>query len=202
MPMFDYHCINEECGIRFEAFSHPGHNPVTSECPSCQCHSPRELDPQVTMRRPASNALRFDPVIIDRRMEAGEYVYSYPGSKADPLEPGYERIQLSNISEVDRHVRSVGGKEQELRSMNLQLERQAWDRRTKERREDTRALIARKGFSGKYFDAVCQLVDRNREKRYRELENKQVAFHNQALSFDASNRQGHSSAETGWRDRK
>lgn len=202
MPMLDYRCMNEECAIRFEAFTHPGHNPVSSPCPDCQSTGIRETDPQITMRRPASNALRFDPIAIDRRMEGGEYVYSYPGSNADPVSPGYERIYLTNMSESDRHVRGVNGKEQELRSMNIQLERQVWDARVKERREDTRALIARKGFTGKYFDAVCQMVDRNRAKRYAELERKQVAFHNQALSFDLSNRQGYSDASTNWKDRK
>lgn len=202
MPMLDFRCTNEECGVRFESFSHPGHNPEAAECPDCQCLSPRETNPQITMRRPASNALRFDPIAIDRRMEAGEWVYSYPGSNKDPVSPGYERIYLSTMSESDRHVKDVNGKEQELRTMNIQMERMAWDQRVKERREDTRALIARKGFSGKYFDAVCKMVDKSREKRYAELERKQVAFHNQALSFDASNRQGHSSAETNWRDRK
>lgn len=202
MPMLDFQCANEECGREFESFFHPGKNPEDAPCPDCQTSAPRDRDLLKSLRQPARNALRFDPIALDRRMEAGEWVYSYPGSSSDPVAPGYERVYLTSISESDRHVKGVNEKEQELRSMNLQLEKQVWDERTKQRREDTRALIARRGFSGRYFDAICKVVDHKREKRYRELANRQVAFHNQAFSYDAGNRMAHCDQSTGWKDRK
>lgn len=202
MPMLDYQCSNSECGLPFESFSHPGHSPTHADCPHCGTFAARETDPFITLRRPASNALRFDPIAIDRRKEAGEWVYSYPGSNTEPVSEGYERIYITNMSQADKHTREVGGKEQELRSMNLQLERGVWDQRTKERREDTRALIARRGWSGKIFEAVCKQIDAQREKRYAQLERKQVDFHNQALSFNQSNRMAHCDINTGWKDRR
>lgn len=169
-------------------------------CSSCGCKITDILDGLGTSDS-LTKATRFEPVALDRKQVNGEWVYSYPGSNADPLTPGYERIHLTSLPEIDRHVKSESAKEQELRTFNLSAERSAWDQRTKARREETRALISRKGFSGKYFDAVCKLIDRNRDKKYVEMERKQVAFHNQAMSFDASNRQEYRDDTSGKRGR-
>lgn len=202
MPMIDYTCAAEDCGMRFEAFHFPASIPATSPCPSCQKDAPREMDLMIQLTNRPTNALRFEPIAIDRVWECGEWKYSYPGANTDPVTPGYERIYLDTISASDRHIREVGGKEQELRTMQILAEKSVWDQRVKERREDTRALISRKGFSGRYFDAVCRMVDRSREKRYKQLLSREVNFHNQAFSYDGSNRMPHTDITTGWKDRR
>lgn len=174
-------------------------------CSSCGCKITEIIDAAVEAIGGgdyASTALHFEPVALDRkRNDVGDYIYSYPGSNADPVSLGYERILLTSLPEIDRHVKSESSKDQELRSINLSAERAAWDERTRTRRESTRALIRQKGFSGKYFDAVCTLIDRNREKKYAELNRRQISFHNQAMSFDAHNRQEYRDDTVGKRGR-
>lgn len=175
-------------------------------CSGCGCNVSGLIDQMeaaqlLTDTESGTNAQRFDPVALDRRMVNGEYQYSYPGSNTDPVSPGYERITLNSLREIDRHTKSESAKEQELRSLNLSAERDQWDKRTRERREATKDLIRQKGWSGRYFDLACKKVDAAREKKYTELQRRQVSFHNQAFSFDASNRQGYRDDTVGRRGR-
>ena len=198
MPMIDYVC--PDCDGTVEEF----HQSSIPEQIGCECGGTmtRSQDPLLTLRRPSSHAQNFPPIAIDRQWVNGEWKYSYPGANDAPPEPGYERIFLRNMRESDRFSREVSGKEQELRAMNIEGERRVWDERTKMRREHIQNIIRQRGFSGKYFDAACRFVDAAREKRYAELGRSRTEVINQALNFNAGNRQAHCDIRTGWKDRK
>jgi hypothetical protein len=188
MPMFDYVCSG--CGNRIERFSFRRED--APDITGCDCGSNAAIsdDPSLRMVRPR-NALRFDPIVVHCRLGPdGSYVYSYPGNPNDPVDPGYEKVELTTISQADRFVKDRNSEEQELRRMQIGAEKAHWDERAKERRENaTRELQKRLGKSNSRIgELVARAIDARREKKYRELENKAVNFHIQGIDYDHSNR--------------
>ncbi len=133
--------------------------------------------------------VQMEPIVIHRRrLDNGDYAYSYPGNSSDPVPDGYERVELSTLAQADRFVKDRNQEEQELRRLQIQAEREHWNERARERRENARVELERR--LGKSHSQVGELVQRTidarREKRYRELESRSVNFHIQALSYDAN----------------
>jgi hypothetical protein len=193
MPMVVYLCANGTCHDReSERFFHPTQAPPeTAACEACAGTTHRSDAVEHTIKRPPSRAMRFDPVVVDRRKAAdGSWIYSYPGHSSDPVDAGYERVMLDNLSQVDRFVKDRNAEESELRKMQIHAERAHWDERTKERRDNTRQQLTKMGIGeSRVFDLVNRFVDAKREKRYRQLLSRDTGFHHQAFSYDASNRQ-------------
>lgn len=146
------------------------------------------------------DAQSFQPLIVDRDVETGQL--SYPGSASDPVPTGHVRETLSTISQVDRFCRDRSMEETEKRRLTIRAEREYFDQRTKERREQIRSVIAKRGFSGKLFDMITQRIDARREKRYTDLLNREVHFFSDVFAFNSSNRNPHSDESTGWKSRK
>lgn len=150
-------------------------------------------------------AARFDPIALDRRKDpvTGEYTYSHPGSNSDPLEPGYERIHITTLREADRFSREQSKRINEESQFAVTQDRINWDAKTKERREAIDTEMTRRGITNSLLrDRVREYVDRKRETRYRRLLNRELHAGFQVFNYDASNRPGYSSPETGWRERK
>ena len=145
-------------------------------------------------------AQSFSPLVVDRDPLTGQI--SYPGSTSDPVPAGYVRETLSTIDQVDRFCRARSEEETEKRRDQIRAERDYWDQRIKERREWVRGEMKRRGYRGKGFEAITRLLDARRNAKYAELLNREVHVFSDVFSFDASNREPHSSHETGWRNRK
>lgn len=145
-------------------------------------------------------ARRFDPIIVDRDPATGKI--SYPGSAHDPIPEGHVRESLETIAQIERFCGARSQEETEKRRDFFRQEKEFWDNRTRERREFVRAEMAKRGFKGKGFDAVTKLIDARRERKYDEQMRKEVHFFSDVIAFDSSNRNPHSSQETGWKNRK
>ena len=145
-------------------------------------------------------AQSFEPLVVDRDPATGQI--SYPGSSKDPVPAGYVRERLSTIDQVDRFCRARSDEETSKRRDQIRAERDYWDQRIKERRAWVREEMKRRGFRGRGFDAVTRLLDARREAKYSQLLSQEVHVVSDVFSFDSSNREPHSSAETGWRNRK
>ena len=205
MPMIDYICSDIECSDYAERFFHPSSVPDTIPCVECGQDMKITYAPSIAMRRPRSNALHFDPVVVHRRYndEKKDYDYSFPSRNNELPDAGYERVEMNSIKEVDRFCRVMGNREKETRQFNITAEKQYWDDRTKERREKADTEMKRRGItSSRAGDMARQYVDQMRQKRYDKMMSKDVNFNNQAFSFDSSNRQEHRDIDTGWKARR
>lgn len=205
MPMYDYLC--DTCGTRVEHFHHSGHAPDAIQCEGTgTCSGVMHLifDVQALYSRPR-NATRFDSFIVHRKLDpdTGKYIFSYPPTRDTPPDPGYEVVEMKTIAEADRFCRDREAELMEERQAHLTMEKQYWDERTKSRREKIEASMRRAGIShSKIYDMVKQWRDQKRERRYSEMMRRPVNFHLQVLAYDSSNRPGHASPETGWKEKK
>lgn len=145
-------------------------------------------------------AQAFEPLVVHVNPTTGHF--SYPGSKYDPVPPGYVEQTLSTIDQVERFCRARSDEETGKRRDQIRAEREYWDRRVHERREFVREEMKKRGFKGKAFDAITRFVDARREDRYRRLLNQEVHVFSDVISYDSSNREPHSSQATGWKNRK
>lgn len=145
-------------------------------------------------------ARRFEPLIIDRDPATGQI--SYPGSSYDPVPAGHVRESLDTIQSVDRFCADRSREETEKRRLVIGAEREHFDARAKERREGIRNIIKQRGFSGKYFEAICARIDGQREARYESMMRREVHFFSDVFAFSSSNRNPHSDERTGWKNRK
>lgn len=145
------------------------------------------------------NAKRFDPVVVWESITSpGQF--SFPGRADEPVPDGYRALSLTNLREADRFVSRFNEQERARLSDERDYERQYWDARLSQRRSDTLARIGNNSRAAAMLKAVAEYRDAKRDRKYaRKID---PHFHIQALSFDSGNRQGHSSAATGWKDRK
>ena len=145
------------------------------------------------------DALAFEPAVVWQSISDSER-YSFPGSSTEPCPAGYRPIALDSIRKADRFTREFNAQERERLSGERAIEKAYWDERIKQARADRRAQLGHNPQALALMEAVARYRDAKRERKYgRKIE---PNFHLQALEFDAGNRQGYSSKETNWRDRK
>ncbi len=134
---------------------------------------------------------QFQPIVVHRKLMAdGQYAYEYPGHSSDAVPAGYEKVELSTLAQADRFVKDRQQEEQELRTMQIRGERDYWNNRVRERRENSRIeLQKRLGKSHSLIgDRIAKLIDERRERKFQDLERKSVNFHSQVLSYDSGHR--------------
>lgn len=141
---------------------------------------------------PAYRAGMFDfpTVVVHRKLgEDGQYVYSYPGHANDPVDAGYEKVELSTRAQADRFCRDRDKEENELRAMQINGERDTWDEKTKERRKvAAEQLQERFGRShSRIGELVQRYVDNVRAQRYQRLLSKGTNFHIKSMETDSRN---------------
>lgn len=145
-------------------------------------------------------AQAFEPLVVHVNPTTGQI--SYPSSKHDPIPEGYVTQTLSTIDQVERFCRARSEEETSKRRDQIRAEKEFWDQRIHNRREFVREEMKRRGFKGRGFEAITRLLDRRREDKYRRLLNQEVHVFSDVISYDASNREPHSSPSTGWKNRK
>jgi hypothetical protein len=137
---------------------------------------------------PASvNAQRFSPIVVHRNMETGEY--SFPARNDDPAPAGYDTVSITTFREADRLCKSMSDKIRSERVAHIEQEKAFFEARTAERRANIKSELYRRlgKTNSKIFDRLCEVMDKKREKRYRDMLNKDPNFHIQAVSFDQGN---------------
>jgi len=145
-------------------------------------------------------AQHFTPLLFDRDPLTGKI--SYVGDSSDPVPAGYVRESLTTLPQIDRFCRARSEEETAERRENIRAEKDFWDNRAKERREFINAEMARRGYRGRGLEVIRRFVDARREANYDRLLRREINFFSDVGSYDASNREPHSSERTGWRQRK
>jgi hypothetical protein len=133
---------------------------------------------------------QFQPIVVHRTTAPdGSFQYSYPGRADDPVPAGYEKVELSTLSQADQFVKDRNEEERELRRLHFKGEQEYWQERANDRRAIAKSqLEERLGKSNSRIgDMVARAVDARRKKKLEELANRDTNFHIQALSFDKNN---------------
>ncbi|HYT09012.1 MAG TPA: hypothetical protein VEL77_15310 [Rugosimonospora sp.] len=147
----------------------------------------------------AKDALSFDPAVVWQSV-SNPGQYSFPGSSSEPCPAGYRPVVLDTLSKAERFTREFNAQERERLSGERAMEKAYWDDRIKQSRSDRRARLGHNPQALALMEAIARYRDAKRERKYgQKIE---PNFHLQPLEFDAGNRQGYSSRETGWKDRK
>jgi len=134
------------------------------------------------------DAAQFTPIVVHRkRLEDGQFVYSYPARSDDPPDPGYEPVSLNSLAEADRFVKDRDAEEREIRREHFRRENDYWDERRAERRAtQDQILHDRLGHAPSPFvQAMRQLIDLRRKVKRQKIA-LETNFHNKAISFDSS----------------
>lgn len=146
----------------------------------------------------AVNAQRFDPVVIHK--DANGKI-RFPGSSDAPCPPGFQRVELTTVSQVRQLEREVNRKELSNAENNRFAQRAVSQAEAKERREKFREVV--QGFSPrgrKFAEAIMTAKDRHKGRLDRPITD--MGFRVDAFSSDSSNRERYSDSRTGWRGRK
>ena len=97
-------------------------------------------------------------------------------------------------------MRRYNERERERLETERAMEKAYWDERIRQARSDRRARLGGNSRMLALLEAVAKYRDARRERKY--SQRIEPNFHLQPLAYDAGNRQGFSSKETSWRDRK
>ncbi len=130
--------------------------------------------------------------------------YGPPGRNDEPCPPGYRPVTLRTLREADKFIAHYNSIEKDKKQMQIEAEKQYWDARTKQRRDDIRAKMGSNP-SAK-MQGIAKMIqkwaDAKREQRYSRLNRGEVNARFQVFANDAGNRPGYSGPETGYREVK
>jgi hypothetical protein len=145
------------------------------------------------------NAKRFKPAKVWRSI-ADPTKYQFPGSSTDVCPDGYTEVTLDSVRSMEQFTKSFNETERLRLTEEREYQRLYFDRVIRERRVDALARLWHNPQALALLRACASYVDKKREIKY--AQKIEPNFHLQPLEFDASNRQGFSSEETGWKDKK
>lgn len=204
MPIIDYRCPNPQCqrddSHYYPLASYP--YPDRVPCPFC----PSLMERNYMAGAPS---VGFTPIVIHIRKDTGEV--SIPGDPSDPLEKGYERIEITSMRAYEKFRRHVESHELEKAQFYQETSNRVFDDIVKEHRETRRAkieqAIRRGGYEAevvdengvthkrwapispralKLYDLACKYTDEAREKRRRQLAQGRPNFHSRTLEHKDS----------------
>ena len=149
----------------------------------------------------AANARRFEPLVVYERvaesLPAGIDRYYIPGRNNEPTEPGMKRIELTNMAEYNRWVKTANEHETAKMRDHREMHRLYWDARRGAMRDDVNARIRHSPFLKMLARLVRARSDRKTDARYgKPLD---AHFHAQLLEFNQSNMQDWSAEDSGGR---
>lgn len=186
MPLWDYKC--DSCNKTVEKFFNR-----FIESPNCEdCGTPMIYEPSYYY---SSNAQRFDPVVIHRDSEGN---IRFPGSVNSPVPEGFQRIELSTLSEVRRFEREINSSERgKIEKADYNRQRNM-DLVVAANREDVRGVVEKFSPRGrKFYDLMREAADARRAE-IRSRGTKGPEFHLEAFSFDSSNRDAYRDSQNEW----
>ncbi len=205
MPMYDFECPK---GHLTEHFLSKFTERV--QCGQDGCTEEGENRPSFWYSSGVRLAQRFSPVVIHRD-ESGNI--RFPGSADAPVPPGFQKVELSTISQVRQFEKEVNIRDSETAN-KFQDSRAAFlDGQLKANREAVEKIIAggtwegtdeqgriveRRGMSErgrKIYDALRKASEM---KQAQGRKNTNPEFFVEAFTQNASNREDHRDARTDW----
>jgi hypothetical protein len=144
------------------------------------------------------NSQGFDPVVIHKDAQGN---VRFPGSANAPCPPGFQRVELTNVSQIRKLEREVNAKELSRAEGNRQAQKAQSEGERMARREKFKEIVRNFSPKGKRFAEDMMKV---RDQRQGRLDKRitDMGFHVEAFSQNSSNREAHNDAVTGWRGRK
>jgi DNA topoisomerase IA len=126
--------------------------------------------------------------------------FQFPGAATDVCPAGYEEIVLDSIRAMEKFTKKFNEQERIRLTEEREYQKLYFDRQIRKHRQEQLEKLWHNPRAIALLRACATYVDAKREKKYaRKIE---PNFHLQPLEFDASNRQGFSSEDTGWKDKK
>lgn len=197
MPMFDYIC--EGCKFHFEKFHHPtSPAPEKAKCEICDiAEGVLTFEPSIAMQRPytCSDAQAFSPVVIHKDAKGN---VRFPGSANAPVPEGFQRVELTNVSQVRKLEREVNAFELSRAEGNRLKQRDKAEGERMERRSKFKELVRNFSPRGRQF-AEAMMIARDRHKTRLDKRITDMGFRVDAFSNNHSNREEYRDSATGWK---
>jgi len=202
VPVVDYRCSS--C-FRDDSHYYPLASfpyPEVIQCPFCASQSERNY-------MAGSPSVGFSPIVIHIRKDTGEV--SIPGRVDDPVEKGYERVEIRDFRAYEKFRRHVESVEKEKSQFFMEASNAFFDDVRREHRQSQRTRIEQAirqgGYEATYidedgnekkrwapitqrarflFDLACKYTDRTRDERRKKLASGSPNFHSRALEHRSS----------------
>lgn len=147
MPVIDYICtFCEHVDSTFLPISMVGSEHPEAERSKCSgCGSVSERN--YSGAAPSTGFLV--PPVVHYNRKTGEY--SIPGHRDDPVDRGYVAVEIRDMHQYNKLCKSVNSTEQEKAQFLQQREREFFDARMKEQREDRKRQVTKAVDQGGYW---------------------------------------------------
>lgn len=143
----------------------------------------------------ASNAQRFDPVVIHFNPKTNDY--RFPGSTDAKVPAGFMKQELRTSHEVRKFESRFNAQESAKIGQSVAMRHYQTQMRQRDRRAALRQQMQHMSPFGRDFARVA--MEQNDNKRPRSFD---PNFHIEAFSFDRSNRDAQVDRSTGWKARR
>jgi hypothetical protein len=141
------------------------------------------------------NARRFEPLVIYRSANDPSK-FSFPGRNNEPTDPGYHRVEITNIYEYNKIAKEINGIEKQKMSDHREMHRLYWQARRTAMREHVDARIRYSPLLVSLARLMRSRSDRKTAIRYgKPLDPR---FHSQLLEFDQGHIQDYCDFDTKW----
>jgi len=157
----------------------------------------RTFEPALAMRRPRTDAQRFDPVVIHR--DAAGNV-RFPGAPDAAVPAGFEKVELRTVAEVRQFERGMDARERARFESGQAREGDFYAERQRKDRAELRAAMLRMSPYGREFAQVA--MEENDRKNAGRKTSYDPNFHVECFSMDSSNREVYRDERTNWKARK
>ncbi len=207
MPAYDYKC--QEClTVREEFHRYPP--PETVKCP---CGNDCDYYPTFYYNSP-TRAQRFDPVVIHR---AEDGTIRYPGRADAPVPEGFQKVELTDYSQVRAFERSIEGQQAEVAAGWRETRQKFLDGQLKANREAVDAIarggawqgadengkeITRHGLTPAGLRFLERMREASKDRQAQGPKATSPAFYLDAFSNNSSNREDYHNEHGGFGGRK
>lgn len=186
MPMYDYECAQghiHELFVKREEFQY---GVVCPECNQSAIYLP-------SFYYTSRAAQRFTPVVVHKDSEGN---IRYPGRADAPVPKGFQKVELTDLSQVRRFEAEVNKKDREQAEKFRDVRNKYLDGQLKENRRVMAGLVEKFTPRGrKIYDQMKQVSE---EKQRRGAKDVNPGFYVEAFTQDSSNRQGYRDKANDW----
>lgn len=207
MPAIDFRCISPDClaltSRYFSISSWP--YPESVQCSKCEGIADRDY----MLGSPSTGFLV--PPVVHYNKRTGQY--SIPGHRDDPVDRGYQKVEIRDMRMYSKLVNSINSSEMEKAQFLQAREKEFFDARLKEqraeRKQQVETAIQKGGYwaewedehgrlrrewrpvtsrARKLLDASIKYADRAIEARRRRVASNSPNFHSRLLEINESER--------------
>ena len=126
--------------------------------------------------------------------------YYIPGRNYEPTEPGMKRIEITNMAEYNRHIKTINEYETQKMRDTRSMHREYFGARRKAMRDDVNAKTRHSDLLRSISRVVRARSDRKTDIRYSKALD--AHFHAQLIEFNQGKIQDYCDADTGWKSRR